>query len=423
MVKIGKSSSDQPESGSLSNGSPLGSPETPTRVAELTFGAFRDFVMNTDTVITPYPLGFFNIEGGHLGIASQLLPSCSQCGGYSAEAVAFTCDACGRTPENYLQVRAGRGDGIYGAFELAWGNRFLGNICFTGSDVELVSRFHQAALDLTAGNEELEIFSDLFWQEFEAFPADLQLDYFGTLQGVKDPTWNLDSGAGIGTYYFADVGEGENPRSAIVTSSNIPLGQQDVYLFSSRDERNNNALIPHVVLTLESQLAKSIGLPSGVWSVDVNQEAEAWADATVFSSIGGERASSVAAINAALFYSMTGKGFFDEATEWDYQMKTVSWTALHDLLSDNKLGDVASSVLGQLGPELAAKVLLMRGLKDAAADYYDFNSGQPGPLASAEAPASPQPQGVATARFCAQCGTEFAGEQARFCASCGAARG
>lgn len=422
MVKIGKSSSDQPETGPSSIGSPSGSPEAPTSVSEPTFGAFRDFVSHTETVITPYPLGFFNIEGGHLGIASQLLPSCSQCNGYSDEAVSFSCDACGRTPENYLHVRAGHGDGVYGAFELAWGDQFLGNICFTGSDVDLANRFHQAAQALTAGNENLEIFSDLFWQEFGAFPSDLQLDYFGTLHGVKDPTWNLDSGAGIGTYYFADVGEGENPRSAIVTSSNIPMGKQDVYLFSSREERNNNVLIPQVVLTLESSLAKSIGLPSGEWSVDVNQEAQAWANATVFSSIGGERASSVAAMNAALFYSMTGKGFFDEATEWDYQMKTLSWTALHDLLSENQIGDVASGVLNQLGPELAAKVLLMRGLKDAAADYYDFEAGRPGPLAENETTASQQPEGGSPARFCAQCGTEFVQEDAKFCASCGTAR-
>lgn len=363
VAKIGSMSAEPGD-----DNQPQASVET---VAAATLGSFLEYLSGTETVVTPYLAGFFNVEGGHLGIASELLESCESCQGISDESVLVDCDVCGRHPGNYLHLRAGRGDGVYPVFEMAWGAQFAGTMCLL-NDLDFVNRFASLVTEVSEKRSPLSAYPELFWEELQTYPHDLELSYVGTLDGVADSIFWSDSGWTVSTYYFADAGVGVQPRGAIVTASNTPLGQQNVYTFSYRDHDNGDILVPLLVLTLETGLAEEIGLPNQPGSVDWSEEARKWSTATVFAAIGGERVSAVAEINSRYYLSWVVQGELNQQEETDYTVKGVSWAAHRDLQSNGQLSESVQQYLERLPPILQGQLLMMRGFKQEASEYYDF---------------------------------------------------
>ena len=426
------------------------------QVKGTTFSDFVDFVHNTETVITPYLAGFVNIEGGHLSIAGKLFPECGDCDGYSATSVFVECSSCGRNKDEYIHIRAGYGDGIYPVFELAWDGKVLGTISFCDGGSKFANDFFTLPGKISDGSVKTNAAMEFFWEYFDKIDRSLHLDYLATIRAEHDTTWSTSSDP-FGTYYFADSGVGQDPTGSLVTVKDIRLGSQDVYIFSERAPENLNVLIPLVVLTLDPELSQDIGLPSGKLEVDTDEEATNWGNSTVFSQIGGNNATAAVAINIQYESALLGTGFWDELSELDHMLITISWRVLYDILT-KETNSTLDEIFSEFTAERISLIHRMRGLVTLAQTYYNSETGEEGPAfkelqskfnssSSVDSPTLPKPgSGIGgtqkiggetslsgnsriggspsgtLARFCSSCGTAFTDEAHRFCGQCGAAR-
>lgn len=80
----------------------------------MNFGKTLDSILSSG--FTFRARGFFNVEGGQLGIATTLLPWCD-CMSFNL-GPAESCDSCNRNSTNYINMIAGNGDGVYVVFEI-----------------------------------------------------------------------------------------------------------------------------------------------------------------------------------------------------------------------------------------------------------------------------------------------------------------
>ena len=427
------------------------------RVSGNTFADFAQYVHNTDTVITPYLCGFVNIEGGHLSIAGKLFPECDDCNGYSSSSMFVECATCGRNKSQYIHIRAGYGDGVYPVFDLAWGNAFKGTITFCDEGSGFANDFFNVPAGISDGSLPVNESMNRFWDFFDTIKGSLDVNYLGTISAVHDSGWSTDADP-FGTYYFADSGVGLDPTGSLVASKDIRLGRQDVYIFSERNPENLNALIPQVILTLDPELAKEIGLPSGQLTLDIEQEATTWGNATVFSNMGGGLATAAVAINIQYESAILGKGFWDELSEHDHLLISLSWRLLYDQLN-NEPESKAEEFLVEYPAERVYQIFMMRGMITRALNYFNPTTNQVGPAYAAlqakfGAPQQTEPSTLSQpgkglggggskigggsslsgssplggtsssplAKFCSSCGTAFTDDAHRFCGQCGAAR-
>jgi len=424
------------------------------------FSAFADFVEKTDVVITPLLCGFVNIEGGHLSIAGKLFPSCDECYGYSSTSMFVECSQCGRNKDQYIQFRAGFGDGVYPVFELLWDKDVMGTITFCDLGSKCADGVHDVVQAVNDGSVEVNAFAEYFWDYFDNINGDLELNYISTLHSEFDSTWSRKEDP-FGTYYFADSGVGEDPRGSLVTVKDIRQGSQDVYLFSERDPQNNNVLIPQVILTLDPKIAHIIGLPSGHSNLDLDAEAANWANSSVLAQVGNN-AAAAAAMSMQFETALLLKDYWDELSQLDHFLISLSWRLLYEELSgtDERL---AENMMEDFTAERIYLVHRMRGLMTLAKSFYDPDTQEEGPAfhalqakfaegsekASTTLPKSSgglggggnkigsdkpsssmgspsESQGLASssslARFCRSCGTAFTDDSHRFCGSCGTAR-
>lgn len=399
-----------------------------------TFGEFRKFVSEIETVVTPFLSGFLNIEGGYLGIASELLPSCRICFGTATDSVFVNCDDCGRSPSNFISLRAGQGDGVYPVYTLAWGQDFLGTISILGPGSDYVAGFAEVLEKVKANEEPVQAYWDFFWNFLSNLDPTLRVYYLGTLTADADLTRSSQDNP-FSSYYFADATAGSNSQEAVVMVKDLRPGKQDIFMFARREPENANALVPLVVLTLEQNLAKQIGLPSGHTTLDLQQETSNWNNSQVLSHFDFvTAAANSAVINAQYFLSLTGKDLWDEFTEFDNFINCLSWFACYQIVTSGELDDEMKEKFAQLPAQSVAQALLIRGYVDRARTFYNFESGEEGPAfreivqrfgsqGNANA-AEPIPSATATlARFCSQCGNAFMDNNQRFCSQCGVERG
>lgn len=420
------------------------------------FGDFSDYVLNTEAVITPHLAGFVNIEGGQMSIASTLFPSCDKCYGYTNDSMSFNCETCGRNPQNYVFFRSGFGDGIYPVFELSWDGQILGTMTIMDQGSEFTSGF----ADIPAGISDLSLPSnaaiEYFWKYFDGINPELTIEYITTLEGVHDPIWSTTDNP-YGTYYFADSGVGIDPNNAVVTAKNIRLATQDVYIFSEREPENQNVLVPQIALTIDTELAKELSLPSQLLKLDVKTEIENWGKSTVACHIGS-RAEAAIGLNILYELALLGKGYHDELSEVDHMMITMSWRIHLDELTGNRF-EKMDTLLAEYTAKQISWIHTMRGLVTLSKTYYDHETGQEGPAYTAlqsrvenenqpasevglpknggglsggqkigGPPAAPeQSPGLGKsntpfARFCSNCGNAYSAEADKFCGNCGSPR-
>jgi hypothetical protein len=83
-------------------------------VGEMNFGKTLDSILSSG--FTFRVRGFFNVEGGQVGIATKMLPWCD-CMSFNL-GPADSCDSCKRNSTNYINMIAGNGDGVYVVFEI-----------------------------------------------------------------------------------------------------------------------------------------------------------------------------------------------------------------------------------------------------------------------------------------------------------------
>jgi hypothetical protein len=83
-------------------------------VGEMNFGKILDSILSSG--FTFRARGFFNVEGGQVGIATKMLPWCD-CMSFNL-GPAESCGSCKRNSTNYMNMIAGNGDGVYVVFEI-----------------------------------------------------------------------------------------------------------------------------------------------------------------------------------------------------------------------------------------------------------------------------------------------------------------
>lgn len=80
----------------------------------MNFGKTLDSILSSG--FTFRTRGFFNVEGGQVGIASKLHPWCD-CMSFNL-GPAESCGSCKRNSTNYMNMISGNGDGVYVVFEI-----------------------------------------------------------------------------------------------------------------------------------------------------------------------------------------------------------------------------------------------------------------------------------------------------------------
>lgn len=257
-------------------------------VVELpTWGSFRDFWVNCELTITPRLLGFIDIEGGHVGISGKWIESCTSC---TSE---ISCAHCGRDSSNYLNLRAGNGDGVYSVFEISFEEKVVGaflildDFGYTRALIESISETNSKHEEDPKVLEEFYVnFYENFYQSIGDFDRSLQMHFFGEIEAGKNPVYSRD-GAAAGIMIFGESGQGQDSSQSLVTLNNILPGNYRTFIFANRDEENNNILVPRSILLLEENSAEEIGLtkdfakPSNLYD-----EYMRWNESSVFARIG-----------------------------------------------------------------------------------------------------------------------------------------
>lgn len=260
----------------------------PERVANPTWGAFRDFWVDCEITITPYLSGLVDIEGGRLGVSGTWLDGCTN---YTTES---SCPSCGRTSSNYLEVRSGNGDGLYSVFELHFERNSVGALVILDEDCQFafeILNSSSAAFDNYKEDSQVLIdfnrsFYEFFYDSIGEFDRTLEMHYLGEITAGDNPIYSMGSEPN-GILIFGESNEGKDSNQAMVTVNNIKPGVYRNFIFANRDEENENILVPRVMLLLEESAAESIGLSTDFANhVNLKEEYSLWSKSTVFARIG-----------------------------------------------------------------------------------------------------------------------------------------
>ena len=307
----------------------------PDVIASPDWGSFRDFWTNCEMTITPHLMGFIDIEGGHVGVAGKWLDTCTNCSSQTL------CKDCGRKPSNYLQVRAGDGDGVYSVFELHFEQLAVGAFVILDEAgqfaLPLVNSIDETAQNIQEDPSILgDFYSDLyqyFYESINDFDRSLEMIQIGELKVEANPVYKLGAKA-AGILIIGESGQGKNSNQSLVTINNISTGNYKVFIFASRDIDNNNILVPRALLILAESAAEGIGLTNGFTrSLDLKDEYLRWDQSVVLARIGDPMASPVIITN--LNWSelrFAREQSFGEninlANALDMKMEALSWLLL-----------------------------------------------------------------------------------------------
>jgi hypothetical protein len=268
---------------------PRGNMAKPEVVASPNWGSFRDFWTDCEMTITPYLSGFIDIEGGLVGVSGKWFENCSEC------SFKISCTACGRNPSNYLQFRAGDGDGIYSVFEIQFEKDSVGALVILDESPSSFTNYLRESIDDTVDKheEDSQILVDFnrdlyafFYSSIAEFDRSLELHFAGDINAGIHPVFSSESKSD-GLLIFGETGEGKDSDQSLVTIKNILPGTYRSFIFANRDEENNNILVPRILLFLEENAAENIGLTKTFANqINLADEYPRWGEATVFSRIG-----------------------------------------------------------------------------------------------------------------------------------------
>lgn len=294
--------------------------------------------------------GVVNIDGGHLGIATDWFLSCMECDQSYYES---TCQKCGRNKTNYVDFRSGRGDGVYPVFTIydpeTETNENLGCLILFDFEVGLTSigqiytgmmnelqEFFSDASSLEEAFEEImrswDPIMQSYSQDLQIFEiAELELNKSKMLNHVND----IESFLVIG-----ESGEGIDSDSALVTLLSLEEGKYKVFLAGSRDLENNNAFIPNLAIVLESNFSNKIGLNSDlIPKLYLSDEKKLWQNATVAAYFGNPQ-NQVAIFSNYNFFNSLRILSENEGIEFETQraiaIGAVCWLSMLNLLNPNE---------------------------------------------------------------------------------------
>jgi hypothetical protein len=260
----------------------------PVVVANPTWGAFRDFWTDCEMTITPYLSGLIDIEGGHIGLSGMWLDSCTD---YT---FGSSCNCCGRTPSNYLEVRAGDGDGLYSVFELHFEKNAVGALAILDENCQFATEIinsSSAAFDDYQDNAQVLIdfnkgFYEFFYDSIGELDRTLEMHFLGEISAGDNPLY-LAGSKTKGILIFGESNEGRDSNQSLVTINNVMPGKYRSFLFANRNADNENILVPRVMLLLEESAAESIGLSIDFANhLNLEEERSLWSKSTVLARIG-----------------------------------------------------------------------------------------------------------------------------------------
>lgn len=302
------------------------------KVKDPTWKSFRQYWNDCETVITPVLNGFVDIEGGHLGIAGKWLPSCSECFG------SLNCTNCGRATSNYINFRAGDGDGVYSVFEMWFDNKSAGALVLMDSGSQFANTVINSLSDLTSQLDNvpeslIDVNNELynyFYQTFDSLDESLNLISFAQIKAEGNPVYTNDTNS-LGILIFGEAGQGIDSNQSLVTVNSIETGIYNVFLFGTRDSANENIIIPRVALILNEDISDEIGLSFGVGEkINLANEYSNWNNSNVFARIGGRLAEVIPYANFSWWQNIRRKMTSlneNEKSIYD-ELESYSWLLL-----------------------------------------------------------------------------------------------
>jgi hypothetical protein len=272
---------------------------------------FRNLFNKTITSVAFRNL--INVEGGHVGIATKWLPSCLKCDNdYHIK----ECGECGRNAENYIDFRAGDGDGIYPVYSLFSNDMFVGGMIFFDpqSSINSIGNLYTEVLgQIGQHTDDEKLIEELM--QFEALPqlipdsytGQLSIYQLGELKAKNSFKFsNKKFAVSEGYLIISDSGEGIDSDCALSSLLYLEPGNYNVFLIGGRDEENNNILKPSVCLILNSVQAAEIGLLNeNIQKLDLAQEKTLWNDSTVFAAMGAAQNHAASYSNAMYYLRFT----------------------------------------------------------------------------------------------------------------------
>jgi hypothetical protein len=414
--------------------------------------------------------GFFNVEGGQVGLSNMFHEWCDCMSMRPGPAEA--CDSCTRKPRNYVSLAAGDGDGIYVVAEIVHGSS-------EGPVVGALAVFDNRYRTANAVRAAIEV------DTVPEYPVDLALLFSDARPLALGPLENT------GVVLFADSGSGINPREAVVDVHIDPKKQLSVFSFvesvstdpqewverlcsaqGQEPEATDRAMllslamgesifesmsidqpyslppvIPRALIVLDENASKSVNLDDEYVVDDWELLGAQFAGSVGSSHTKGMGVSTVW-MNALLAIEWDRVAGEDLDYEETKRLLFDSWTWAYQgiLLDDDDCRNIIARNHYRATPEEVSEMLRRRGFFEAADKALAGDLPYLGLDAPAEASASgsslgggltktsggsglsaPPSTSVATptsgiAKFCTQCGAAFANETAKFCSSCGSAR-
>lgn len=399
------------------------------------------------------PTGFFNVEGGDAALGSDFFDWCDSCLDQLGPIMAF-CQECGRSPQNFLRIPAGDGDGVYVVFELfdaAVPSHVTGALVIFDNNYEIANavrgpileervppvplalikkRGHAALIDLASMAPTTKVlFSDgsagansKFAMVDVEFETEQRLNVYGIVEqvssNIRDEVNRLSREAGM------------DRESVLGMLESLAESAQAI-----QDMPRGYGTLPEVLfrglLVTQETLAQSLELTTEKVFLD-------WEELTgqyfgkICTSHQETMESATIGFNFLLHRELdreTGDLPISEAKRLLFNMWTWLYQGLHNLDDDFKhlIGDAYLP-----SREEVVTLLHRRGLKDAAQLFldtgkigevqvqvldtpHDFEAGSP--KAAEQETTSP-----VLAKFCGECGTRFENEEAKFCSECGSRR-
>ena len=385
--------------------------------------------------------GTFNVESGHAELRTDYFGACDQC----ADSIGPVrdCSSCGRQKGNNLNFLAGRGDGAYSGLSLIAGDSLMGAIYVFDED-------NAFAMSTAAELSRCDGLGSLRDNQFQQILIDACSDYMN-LEGFE--AGRIEAGQALPFSTCFMISDLASSRNSEFASVDHPFGNRDyrailfmepidaspavqfaISLGASQSDFTGgfeDSMRPRVLLLLAEQFIDSIlgEMETPHW-FDWPTQGKAWNKTLVFSNMVGGGNHTAAMYNNGIFWELAS---MDQPTDSEinrtiwylYATRAFGFFVQGALLGDH---DCAARMRAQIDLSANAEILDLDVLEsslisrgwDASDKILDEVAGlwQSGGLAKA----SPDEVPSELPRFCANCGSKFAGAGGKFCSSCGTAR-
>jgi hypothetical protein len=308
-------------------------------------------------------------------LGGTFFESCRRCEGVATS----DCSQCGRTSDNYLFVRAGDGDGTYPIFGLEIEGCSPMTVTFFDEDEVFVGQLIEAVhRGLSEKNLPLAAES-LFWTHLQSLEPSLAANYVGRIEASRDHeregVWG-DSFGPLFSLVFADANHGLNSESSIVAETFTGCSTHDVVLFSARDDANNSALIPRVMVTISETDIEEVDRLEGL---DLSRETGLWMISVARNRVGS---GSSLAMETNQFNEMAmvlaDPDFWTEPQWLAHLAEAKSWQLVLGL-NDEVTRPSRLQLFAEDTPEDISMLCRIRGADLLAESYFDKRTNSVGP--------------------------------------------